>query len=495
MKQIAKYFSARNLLLAGIILYAVLKIQLLLLHHDIRWDEAVYLTMGKYLLSAGEIGFWESLRPPLWPALLAVYQAIGDPVLLGEITNAILGALGATLLYLTLKKHVNAYLATAAALLLLFSNIWFWHSSQLLTGVASATLIIASFYAYSKQRPLLAGVLAAAAFLTRFPAGMGFAALLVAECIHAWPNKKEYFTQKKLPTNATKLVLGFAAPVLAWMTINSFVYSDFGVQAPIQPLLTGSGNVFFMNVWLHETSLLFYFTHLLWWLPVTALAVFGITKSLKNPALTAYAVLAALSLGFFTILPNNQWRFALLILPGVLVLTALGAQKLSEKNQKLQQFITLAIIINLGALVIHDINLLNDRGPQPSAIEEDYYRFLENHPVNGTIYVSDPVVAWYAPNKATPIYYEQLKDVEELMQEEAAAVFFIPRSTPCAPSQTSCQENVEAFTEHLIEEYALVHNTTLHGYHYFVFSNQIALPAQDPQQVREAITYVQENPE
>lgn len=495
MMKYKKYLSARNLLIAGLVLYAALKIQLLLLHHDIRWDEAVYLTMGKYLLSAGELGFWESLRPPLWPVLLAVYQAIGDPVLLGEITNALLGGLGATLLYLTLKEHVNNYLATATALLLLFSNIWFWYSSALLTGIASATLIIAGYYAHSKERPLLAGVLLAAAFLTRFPAGMGFAALFAAMLLDAWPKRNTYVKQKTLPLPLVKFVLGFLIPVLGWMTINAFTYSQYGTQAPIQPLLAGSGNVFFMNVWLHNTSLLYYFTQLLWWLPVSILAVFGITSSYKNTTLSAYAILAALSLGFFTILPNNQWRFALLILPGVLVLAALGAHKLSKKNRYFAAIIAAALIINLGALILHDYNLLSDRGEQPSPIEENYYRFIEEHPVNGTIYVSDPIVAWYAPNKAIPIYYEQLKDADALTQQEAAAVFYVPRSAPCAQHQTNCTRNVEEFTEHLIEEYRLVHNTTLHGYRYFVFSNQIDLPAQNTPQVREAITYVQENPE
>ncbi|MFT4250485.1 MAG: ArnT family glycosyltransferase [Candidatus Woesearchaeota archaeon] len=481
----------RTILVTALILYVIGKLILLSNYHDVRWDEAVYLVMSQYILSGGQTGFWEALRPPLWPLMLAIIAGIGiDPVLGGEILAATLGALGAIYLYKTLQEYVHELLAASTATLLLATNIWFWGSSQLLTGVPSASLLIIGLYLYNKKRYLLAGIILAAAALTRYPVGLGLIAVGLTHLYTMYQNKYD----KQSLTELAQTILGAATLLLPWMITNAFVYTDKGLQAPIQPLLEGGGNVFFFNTWLHNTQPLYYFEHLLTLLPITLLTLIGILYVHKHQRLIPYALLTLFTLTFFTLLPNNQWRFALLILPGVLVLTALGAQKISEYKKPLLYVLTALILLNAAVLAVNNTEYFSHRGEEPASIETNYYRFLEEHPVNGTIYVSDPIVAYYAENKATPIYYEFLEDKEELMKQEAAAVFFIPRSTPCHPEDTRCKENLEAFTSHLIETYTLVHVYEHNTYKHYVFSNQIPLQALPTEEIWQELIHVTNNP-
>lgn len=461
-------------LTAAIIAFFALKIALLISYHDIRWDEAVYLNMAKSLIGQG--GYWEILRPPLWPLMLAGFMIVGDAVLLGEIFVNLIAATAAVILYLSLKEDINKWAAMSASMLLLFTDIWFYNSSQLLTGVLSASAIIFAFYAYQKEKYLLAGIISSLAFLTRFPAGIGFAALLSAQATILWNTRKNLTLQTIIPS--AKIVLGFMIPTGVWMITNFINYYQRGFFiAWIYPLLQGSGNVFLQNTWLHNTQMLFYFSMILTTIPVALLAIFGLRELLNNKTHLAYAYLAGFTLLFFTITPNNQWRFALLIIPGLYVLMAKGAHVLYQQKRWLGIIAIALILVNTGWLAIGAHDMLSHRGDNPPSIETEYYMFAQTHDLNGTIFVSDPIAAWYAPNKAVPIYYEFLQDVDELITQQPAAVFYVPRSVPCQTTDYTCINQTQVFTDFLVANYDLVHVSELHGFKYFVFTNQTTLPA------------------
>src|SRR3989338_5811597 len=95
--------------------------------HDLGWDESVYLGMGKYIYSSGEIGLWEEIRPPLLPLFLGVFLKLDLPYIF--FSDIILFAL-----YLFVRPFEE--------------------------------------YLSSHQNLYVVGLLSGLAFLTRFPAGL-----------------------------------------------------------------------------------------------------------------------------------------------------------------------------------------------------------------------------------------------------------------------------------------------------------------------------------
>ena len=57
-------------------LFLIFKLSLLFTYHDTRWDESVYMGMGKYIYSNGQIGLWEDIRPIVLPLILGLFWKV-----------------------------------------------------------------------------------------------------------------------------------------------------------------------------------------------------------------------------------------------------------------------------------------------------------------------------------------------------------------------------------------------------------------------------------
>jgi len=59
---------------------------------DLWWDSSVYLGMGKYVYSFGEVGLYEGSRPLVWPLILGFFWKLGlDPIFFGRLMVLIFG--------------------------------------------------------------------------------------------------------------------------------------------------------------------------------------------------------------------------------------------------------------------------------------------------------------------------------------------------------------------------------------------------------------------
>jgi len=86
--------------------FFIIKVYSLFVAHDIWWDSSVYVGMGKYIYSSGEVGSWESSRPLVWPLILGFFWEIGlDPVLFGKLL-VIVFSLGVLLLTYLIALHI-----------------------------------------------------------------------------------------------------------------------------------------------------------------------------------------------------------------------------------------------------------------------------------------------------------------------------------------------------------------------------------------------------
>ncbi len=484
-----KHISAVHVLLLGFLLFILQKSSLLFHTRELLWDEAVYLSMGRYIYTFGETGLWEPLRPPILPIVLGFFDLFGDPVFLGKLFILFCALAGATLLYLLLKERVDPGIAASAALILLFTPIWFSSSSNLLTGIPSVTLALGAIYAYAKQKYFLSGILAAIAFLIRFPTGLILAALLGTQLILLVKTRTRI-----IYTQTIFLLLGFSSLVLPWMIINAIQYQHTGLIAPIYPLISGGVNVFFDHLWLRTSGIEYYFIGILVTLPIIIFAVFSIDKKAYTPEAIAIVLFGALGLMFYTILPNNQWRFALIFIPTLIWLVAVGMHRIHHTRQWLYPLLICCVLVQLILFIPPNHEHIQHQKQELSSFYKDHFQYASTHePLQGMMYVTNPIAAWYTGGFAKQIYYEFYTEIH-LEDDMPEIVFFAPRHIPCQHDDINCQEALYSFVTELREHYTLVQENQRYGYAYFIFLRETTLPGIDTERVFSQLRYVQYNP-
>lgn len=466
----------RNWLVIATTLFAALQVIVLNKQKLPLWDEAVYTLMGRHLATLAEAGMWEILRPPLLPAALAPLELISNSLFTGGYLVLLIAIVGAWILYALLKDYVGEALAAGTAILLLFFELYFSHAHNVLTSLPAATLILAAAYTHHKDKHLFTGLLVALAFLTRFPAGLAIAAfglVYLYRALAEWRKTSLYNQQ-------TKALLLFSAPVLVlvggWLLINWVAWraeTSVWWHAAFRPLIFGSMNVLTDNLALYNHTWTYYLTRLLATLPLILLAIPGGYALRKHHKLLAPVLTSVLTLLFFSAITNQQWRFALLALPGVFILIGLGARQVADMNFVRAKTVVAvlfiaSILVSAGAMSVQAIN-----EPSKPAQLQEAYTFLQENPVAGPIIVNDPVFGAYAThNKILPVYFETLPRFREALRADHDAVVFIPDSFPCYQEQEICQEELTHAIDVLTTTQQLIYQTTFAERDYYIFSDQ-----------------------
>jgi len=109
--------------------------------HELWWDAAVYLSMGKYISSLGAVGFWEPIRPLLWPFVLSYAQFFTiDPVLWGHIWTT---AFSLGIIYFTYRIALHLFdqrIALMSSILLSFTWVFLFFNVRLYTEIPLSVL-------------------------------------------------------------------------------------------------------------------------------------------------------------------------------------------------------------------------------------------------------------------------------------------------------------------------------------------------------------------
>ena len=159
-------------------IFLIVKLFSLFIVADIWWDSAVYLGMGKYVYSSGNVGLWEDSRPIVWPLILGFFWKIGlDAIFFGKLL-VVLFSLGILLLtYLIALDIFNRKIAIISALFLVFSQTFFLFSNILHAEIPSTFFVLLGFYYFLRKRYSLSGLFLGIAFMTRFFQIFAFVAL------------------------------------------------------------------------------------------------------------------------------------------------------------------------------------------------------------------------------------------------------------------------------------------------------------------------------
>ena len=87
-------------LLSILFLSLIVRIVYLSINWPLWWDAHIYIGMGKYIFSSGQIGIWESFRPLIHPTIIGAIWKLGlNPIVWGKMLDLIFSLTAIFLLY------------------------------------------------------------------------------------------------------------------------------------------------------------------------------------------------------------------------------------------------------------------------------------------------------------------------------------------------------------------------------------------------------------
>ena len=187
---------------------------------DLWWDSSVYLGIGKYVYSIGEVGLYEESRPLVWPLISGFFWKLGlDAAFFGRLLVLIFGVGTIICTYLVAYDLFNKRTALLASFLLAFSPTFFLFSSIMFTEIPAAFFAMLGLYFFIKQKYNLAGLVFGIAFMTRF-----FQIFFIA-AIYLFFIYMVYIKKAKL-NQFLRSVLLFSVPIMPFLTLNLILFNN-----------------------------------------------------------------------------------------------------------------------------------------------------------------------------------------------------------------------------------------------------------------------------
>lgn len=455
LKIYGKYcFSAMialGLLISG---YLALKINLALSYHEVIWDEAVYIGIGKYIYSLGGTGIWESIRPPGLPILLGGVWKMNLPIVLfSEVIIILFGAVNMFLIYRITKYLSNERIALLAAIIFTLSPIFFYQSSAILTHIPAISFALIGIGLAIKEKWAYSGILIGVAFLFRYPQGIMLAAICAYILVNEYmrDNKNNRVSWRKyLKASSKKIILvlaGFLAILLPLLTLNFYLYNG-EIFAPYIEAGKHQGNI------VHEISdpvynLFFYLAELIKQNPLLIFAVVGAYLFYKNwrkqkdNSQHGIMVIIAFLLPFlyYTIIINKQLRFSIEFLPYLSVLAAYGTYESCQRVKRGGKifsglFISAVVLLSLIPIKIN-LEQYRWRNGVESETTSQVYKYFFNNNITHPVLTSDPTLIAYSDIKVFTFY----EDIPTALinynkyHDKAAYILYNTEFYPCYNEQ------------------------------------------------------------
>lgn len=381
------------------------------------WDTSIYIGMAKYFYSLGGIGFWESLRPPLWPIFIGLFFKIGLPSLLTlKVLELIISCGFIALIYIIgerIRKDVGLY----ASLLFSFTPVIFFFTAIPLTDVPSALLGYIALWLTLRGRYFSAGFLVALSFLARFPMGL-FLVIVGVFILIASTTWKDRFT------SGLKVLAGFCTLTLPYLIINFFHYGD-----PLRPIKDGG---FFVNntieANLHGFS--YYFVELAKQNPLLIFALLGLgimvvnyKKIRESKELLMMLIVVVIAGGYFSYIPHKELRYSTPFIPALALFAGYGLSfltiRISEKSWRIGVATVVLVILLFTPLFVGPYTppatFMSDR--------MDYYTFLSNEP-GATLITSSPQMTVFTDTSIIAVSetWENMNDLLRLESPDYVAL-------------------------------------------------------------------------
>lgn len=449
-------------------------------HHDIHWDEAVYISMGKYLYSSGTEGLFESIRPLGLPLVLGFFWMIGLGTTFVYQTLIFLFSLGVLgLVYLLGKELFSEESGLFAVIALVLTPVFFQSSISIMTEVPAAFFVLLSFFLFVKQKkPFFVGLAAAIAFLFKFPAGLLLPALFFLLFI------RHEHARKKI-RDCCFFFIGSMTVLFPFFAFNYSQYqSDTATffDALFRPIILGGGHA--ANA-AHAVSglwrdLFYYVLELVRNNPLLLLGFFGcifflFSKEEKRNHCILFVPLFIFFV-YFTSIVNKQLRFAVLFLPFLALFTGDVLQQLVSfvsrgKFIKKILFCLILFYLLLTFSFFPALTLVYRFYPQEQlAIEQEYYSYFAGDS-DVTLLTTEPYFTAYSDGILAYPYYNNLTDAAEIYdkyKDDVDYVVFTADFYPC--SDPSCVEQIALLHEEIAAGHTLVYSQEWSGVEREIFA-------------------------
>ncbi|MEM4259612.1 MAG: glycosyltransferase family 39 protein [Candidatus Woesearchaeota archaeon] len=475
-KLISQRLISQNKGLIGLLfLFLVVRAISILRYHLPFWDEAVYIGMGKYIYSWGQIGLWEDIRPLVFPIVLGFFILIKIPLQYLEIVPISFSFGAIVLTYVISKRLFRKKVAFLSTLFLLITPVFYLYSYYYLTEIPSIFFALLTIYLFLKSKYFWSGIFTGIAFMTKFPQGLIFFALFVimsSEILIFDKKKKtnnEKITKKIKANNLFIYILGFSIILFIFLIFNIMMYNNGN-------LITSAFHTF-INARYHELNpfqtiqiigiggwaynYLYYIIELIksnylllfFFIGIISIIFRKNTFGTKEKEIQKYSLIILpmlFLLLYFSIIPNKQLRFSLTFLPYFCILSALGAVKLYDffKNRIIKIFVVLLLIFLSLNAIRTDINYCAWKPQTEPAIIKELYSTL---PPNKTVLTSDPVFSVYSDDKFIPYYYSaeiaimkyDINFIYDIYLNQSDIIIFNNNSLLCIEKDIYCKNSIE----------------------------------------------------
>lgn len=427
-------------------LFLILLISLLIrlfylsFNHSLWWDSHVYIGMGKYIFSQGNIGIWESFRPLVHPFILGLLWKLRfDTLIVGKILDVLFSLTAVYLVYLVGKKVWNKKVALIAAIIFSLTPIFVLHTGLILTEPLAVTLGLLGVYLFLGSRSVLklffSGFLLALSFLTKFPQGIIFGTLFLIIIIR----KENLFKKIK------QLFIfgsGFLVLTIPYLIFNYFQYSN-----PFEPFIAGSWIVS-TSTWLYGTGISYYLTHFfllnfVYLFYFVYIYYFFKNESWKEENKLIIFLIPLLILLYFTFfVPRKESRYLVTVVPFLSLLVSVVITKFYQKIKMVKKPIItpLAMIVLVIVLILLPLpgRLHFD---QPPTFENEIVNSIIKYNLTGTVLTSDPSFVSFLDQRVVTLDGMEFASIVYSRNKNNYDLIFINSCDfICAPGDQKCQE-------------------------------------------------------
>ncbi len=379
---------------------------------SIWWDEAVYIGMGKYLATSGQIGMWELFRPPLFPIMYAFLFKLNLPLIIFGKIIVIFSSVGSVWLAYRLADDIRKGAGIFAGVILMTTPIFFSFSRVPMTDVISIFFVLLSLFLFSKNRYYQTGLVVATAFLFRFPQGLILLPIGLSLLYNNFEqNLKQWISIVVIIV--FKISLGFFTIVIPYLIVNYLLYGSI-----FKPFILASQAVSLSSVW-YDYGLLFYIDKLSKIAPLLFLASFSpflfikyyssiIKKERQNFILILIVAIILTFYYFWQV--HKEVRYSLGFIP---YLAILGGITVGYLNSYFNRFKIVYILFFI--IVIFLINKNADYYKDQAGYQfVPFHNHLET--LNGTFLSTSPLLAVFGQVKIISLF-ERFKGFENLMKD------------------------------------------------------------------------------
>lgn len=466
MKKIKKFIEENKFILIVLSIAFLIRLLFFFSYHSIWWDSAVYVGMGKYIFSLGKQGLWEPIRPIVWPIILGFLWKIKlNPIFFGRLLNIIMSLGIIYLVHYIAKQLYEERTALIALIMISFSSIFFFFNYRLYTEIPAILFVLLAFFFYLKERFFFTGLFLSLSFLTKFPAGIFFVCFLA---IILW--KKQF-------KGLSFLFYGFLIPFIPYLILNQKLYGNF-----LFPFISASQiikKVVGCTVLRYNPGYM-YFIFILKDNILNLFVVFGIYNTIRryNKDRILLILLFLLPLIYFIQIPCREYRYILIFLPFISILTAKGisdvVMRKIDKKHSMKVFVLL-ILISIGFLFAYYFSAETEK---QNPVKDNFYRFAEDRFIPNEVWITNPLVGLYLDKRADLLYYEvydvnTIFNFQQYMGWSNISYVFLDvcgGGMSCAPYDTPCKEKTRDFIKSFSSySFTLVYNETYGICDYYIF--------------------------